>query len=196
MKKILILCLCTLTVLALTPVFKHSEPEFSSVVRFHIRANSDSGDDQNVKLAVRDAVVAYTNTVTENCKNAEEAAWKLSEHFDAVKSIAEHTLRENGFFYGARVSLTNEIFPEKKYGEVVFPKGRYNAVRVDLGDAEGHNFWCVLFPPICLSDACTEDTLDEYGVDDFDTEPKFVIKFKLWECIKSLFARQNNCNRR
>lgn len=192
MKKfVLIISLCTLSVLLLKPILhKAPLPEYNSVVRFHIRANSDSKDDQSVKLAVRDEIVCFAESVTKNCKSAGEASTVLCENFNEMKLIADKVLKENGFDYKTKISLTKEHFPEKIYGEVTFPEGIYTAVRIDIGEGKGENFWCVLFPPICLADSCTQKVLDEYGVDDFNSETKFTVKFKLWETIKNLFFKE------
>ncbi len=190
---LLIVCSCVMFVTAASPVYsKEAPPEYNSVLRFHIRANSDSEEDQRIKLAVRDEVVKLAGVITKDCQTVKEARAALSEKADMITNLADSVLDRNGVDYKSQISFVTERFPEKTYGGVLFPEGIYNAVRVDLGRAEGHNFWCVLFPPICLADACTEQVLDKYGVDDFskkDEAPRFVIKFKLWEDIKKIFAR-------
>lgn len=190
MKKIvLIFCICVICLVAVKPLnTKSSPPEYESVVRFHVKANSNKAHDQAVKLLVRDEVVEFASTVTEGCKNAKEAAEKLSENFGAMEAIADRILLENGFSYTATAYLVREQFPEKDYGGTVFPEGIYTAVRLELGSGEGDNFWCVLFPPICLADSCTEEILEEYEIDEFK-EKRYIVKFKLWESLKKLFSR-------
>ena len=188
-KTVLIFCICILCSACFKPL--HTEalpPEYESVVRFHIRANSNEHDDQNVKLLVRDEIVEFARTVTEGCTDSKEAASKLEENFGAMEAIADRILLENGFKYTSKAYLVKEHFPEKSYGGVSFPEGIYTAVRLELGSGSGDNFWCVLFPPICLADSCTEDVLKDYGIDEFEEE-RYVIKFKLWESIKKLFSR-------
>ena len=190
---LLIISACTLLITAAAPVYSQKTlPEYGSVLRFHIRANSDSEKDQSIKLSVRDAIVEYAGFLTKNCTDADEARAVLLQRSEAITSLADHVLRECGVCYGSSFKLVTERFPEKTYGGVVFPEGVYDAVRIDLGSGRGHNFWCVLFPPICLADACTEDVLDEYGVEDFykaDEKPRFIIKLKIWEDIKKLFCK-------
>lgn len=189
MKKLLIFCTCVLTVTLLTPVISAKEETVrTDVVRFHVRANSDSRFDQQLKLLVRDEAVSLAKDLTKNCKNANDAYNTLGKNLDGFAVVAERVLKNAGVVYGVKVRLTEEDFPERSYGGVVFPKGRYRALRIDLGRAEGENFWCVLFPPICLADACTEQILLEYGVDAYTNDPpRLVIRFKIWESIKKLF---------
>ena len=114
------------------------------VLRFHVRANSDSAEDQREKLMVRDAVIDYVSPYMENAETKEEALVILKEKEGEIQKIAEDTLAKQGNPQKATVSFTTEEFPEKEYGSYVFPKGRYDAVRVDLGEAKGHNWWCVV----------------------------------------------------
>ncbi len=189
-KTVLIFCICMICSVCFKPLYTESTPpEYESVVRFHIRANSNTDADQDIKLLVRDSIVEFTNTITANCENSIEAAERLEENFGAMEAVADRILLENGFKYTSKAHLVREYFPEKSYGGVVFPEGVYTAVRLELGQAKGDNFWCVLFPPICLADSCTEDVLEDYGIDEFQEDKKYVVKFKLWESIKKLFSR-------
>lgn len=163
--------------------------EYESVVRFHIRANSNSSADQEVKLAVRDGIVEFAKNVTKDCKSSTEAALRLEERFADMEAIADRILKENGFSYTSTAHLVKECFPEKAYGDVSFPAGVYTAVRLELGEGGGDNFWCVLFPPICLADSCTKEVLEDYGIDEFEEDKRYVVKFKLWEGLKRLFSR-------
>lgn len=194
MKYLVAFSLCVILTVFTSPITlpEKTETEYDCVLRFHIRANSDSEFDMNAKMLVRNAVVVYANSLTEKCKSAEEAQNVLSGHLEKLTQIAELVLAKQGICYGAKAYFVCEEFPKKEYGGVVFPQGRYRALRVDLGDGDGQNFWCVLFPPICLADACTEEILDEYGIDDFTPKAKgkVIIKFRLWEEIKKLFSRK------
>ena len=122
-----------------------------NVIRFHVRANSDSKKDQEEKLKVRDAVIDYVSPYMENAETKEAALVILKEKEGEIQKIAEDTLAKQGNPQKATVSFTTEEFPEKEYGSYVFPKGRYDAVRVDLGEAKGHNWWCVMFPDLCIT---------------------------------------------
>ena len=121
------------------------------VVRFHIRANSDSKKDQAEKLLVRDQVVKYLKPYMEHAKTKEEAEKVLASKKQEIAKVAKTTLKKNGRELPVKVYMNREEFPQKDYGSYVFPKGTYDALRIDLGDAAGHNWWCVMFPDLCIT---------------------------------------------
>ena len=126
------------------------------VFRFHVLADSDSDDAQAVKLKVRDEVIKYMkNTMPGNQDiiSAKQTEQWAEEHLFEIENIAEETIREEGYFYGAKAEVTTCYFPEKRYGDVTFPQGYYRALRIELGEAKGHNWWCVLYPNLCFIDA-------------------------------------------
>lgn len=121
-----------------------------SVFRLHVIANSDSEEDQNLKYKVRDNLIEYMNTLCINVESKEEAIKIASLHLDEFKQIAEETIKENGFSYNVNVEIGNFSFPTKNYGDVSLPAGYYDAMRVKIGNAQGQNWWCVMFPPLCF----------------------------------------------
>lgn len=122
------------------------------VFRFHVLANSDSEKDQEVKLAVRDAVLAFMKrNMKEEASAQETKEWALT-HLKELEETACGTLKKNGFHYKAKAQVTDCYFPEKRYGDVLFPEGNYSALRIELGEASGHNWWCVLYPNLCFMD--------------------------------------------
>ena len=121
-----------------------------SVFRLHVIANSDSYEDQNLKYKVRDNLIEYMNTLCIDVESKEEAIKIANLHLDEFKQIAEETIKENGFSYPAYVEIGNFSFPTKNYGDVSLPAGYYDALRVKIGNAEGQNWWCVMFPPLCF----------------------------------------------
>lgn len=123
-----------------------------TLIRFHVIANSDSGPDQAVKLKVRDAVLAEYAQKLESCGGYEEAYNFLWEHREGMTAIAQNTLKEWGFSYGAKVEMGRDIFPTKSYGDLTLPAGEYQAVKIVLGQGQGKNWWCVMFPPLCFVD--------------------------------------------
>lgn len=123
-----------------------------SVLRFHVTANSDSREDQELKLKVRDAVITELEPLLEQAEDLSDTEAVISEHLEALRRTAEETIREAGYSYGTEVFLTNCYFPEKRYGDTVFPAGRYDALRVTIGKAAGQNWWCLLFPAVCFTD--------------------------------------------
>ncbi|KYZ77116.1 hypothetical protein AXX12_02990 [Anaerosporomusa subterranea] len=123
------------------------------VVRLHVIANSDAQYDQLVKLKVRDAVIAYMAPKLKNIATSAEATAVIAENRRDMEEVARRVLLLSGVAYPVQVQFGQFDFPIKAYGESVYPAGKYNAVRVLLGKAEGSNWWCVLFPPLCFIDA-------------------------------------------
>jgi stage II sporulation protein R len=171
----------------------HSEAAiYDNVLRLHVLANSDSSEDQALKLEVRDCILEETATLFKDCKSKDEAREAVESNLDKIREIAEQTIREAGYEYGVSVSLGEEEYPTKNYEECCFPAGEYLSLRVMIGEAEGENWWCVLFPPLCI-DAAGEsrEVFAEVGLTDeqysFITEtdnPKYKVRFKLLEVIE------------
>lgn len=124
-----------------------------SIIRFHVRADSDSEEDQEVKLKVKQAVVDYIEPLLADSESIDESRSILMEQSDNIKEVAINTLRSEGHSDSVNVYFENSYFPVKSYGDVTFPAGYYEAFRVDIGAAEGKNWWCVLYPPLCFVDA-------------------------------------------
>lgn len=122
-----------------------------NIIRFHVRANSDSKADQQDKLKVRNAVVDYMGPYMEKAETKEEAMKILKQKKGGIQKTAEDTLEKLGKIPKITVYFTTEEFPQKTYGTYVFPEGVYDAVRVDIGAARGHNWWCVMFPDLCIT---------------------------------------------
>ena len=120
-------------------------------LRIHIRAHSDGRADQAVKYDVRDAVVLYLTPLVAGLNSKEEALSVLSVHLSALEGIAEEILKKEGFSYGARASLKREAFPTRVYEQTVLEAGVYDALILELGSAEGDNWWCVVYPALCFS---------------------------------------------
>jgi len=125
-------------------------------LRLHVIANSDSAEDQRVKLLVRDAVLQATQEGILKCKNAAEAEEYISDHLGIIVATANDILDQNGFDYKASASIGVSHFPEREYQGLSYPEGDYKALRVVLGDGRGQNWWCVMFPPLCLSEVGVE----------------------------------------
>ncbi len=122
----------------------------SSVFRLHIIANSNSDEDQHLKLIVRDNIINYMNTLISNSSTKDNIAFNISEHLEDFKNIALETIHKNGYNYDVNVSIGNFYFPTKYYGDISFPSGNYDALKIEIGESIGQNWWCVLFPPLCF----------------------------------------------
>lgn len=121
------------------------------LLRLHIRANSNDSADQAVKLKVRDAINAYISDNIDKSTFAEAYA-QIGERLSTLSDLADRTLRANGYFYGARATLTCEYFPSRMYKDVTVPEGMYDALIIELGSGNGDNWWCVIYPPLCYGE--------------------------------------------
>ena len=119
-------------------------------IRIHIRANSNSQEDQTVKLAVRDQITAYLQSALKDCKAKSDAQKVLARESRTLVAIADATLSANGFKYSSSIRVDNEYFPDRVYDGYEFPAGNYDAVVINLGSGSGDNWWCVAFPPLCF----------------------------------------------
>lgn len=147
------LLLCVL-LLGVMPVAGEEEI-YDNVIRLHVLANSDSEEDQAKKLAVRDAILSAYSTDLAGATTAEAAA-RVESLLPEIEKLAEKTLAEIGPAESVTVSFTEETYPERVYGELHFPAGTYRSLRVLIGEGQGQNWWCVLFPPLCVG-AATEE---------------------------------------
>lgn len=163
----------------------------NEIIRFHVIANSDSDEDQSLKLKVRDKVVEFVSSSLRNCESLDDARNFLISNKSEIESIAKSVVDENGYSYNVTSTLSRENFPDKVYGDVVFPQGEYEAYRILIGEAKGQNWWCVMFPPLCFVDGTKEvvdskeviNTLENNKDDDKGKENKIKFKFKLFEMI-------------
>ncbi len=171
-----------------------------SVVRLHIIANSNSELDQSIKLKVRDRILKEGKNIFSSSKTPADALCLANENKAYIKKIAEDELLKNGFPQKVSVKVGEFSFPQKTYSKFSFPQGTYNAVRVEIGDAKGKNWWCVMYPPLCFvqgvakipseTDAKIRENLSkgEYALLT-DSESGVEIRFKLLEILESLKNR-------
>ena len=123
------------------------------VFRFHVLANSDSEEDQALKIQVKEAVIAYMKEEIPSSDSVEMTKEWAKSHLDAIVKLAEAVLLEEGYAYEVTAEVTTCDFPEKTYGDITFPPGEYEALRIEIGEAKGQNWWCVLYPNLCFIDA-------------------------------------------
>lgn len=158
---LLILLFLYIFVCAFSYVNAVSSDIANSVFRLHVIANSDEKEDQELKLKVRDNVLFYMNEICENVTTKEEAILIANEHIDEFKEIALNTIHENGYDYLVNIRIGNFSFPTKTYGDISLPSGYYDALRIEIGEAKGQNWWCVMFPPLCFVDVSSGIVPDE-----------------------------------
>ena len=128
--------------------------------RLHIIANSNSKEDQELKLKIRDAVILYMNTLDYNNLSKEHTINITEENLNNLKRIIEETIKDNGFNYSCNLEIGNYYFPTKYYGNISLPSGYYDALKINIGDAKGKNWWCSLYPPLCFTDV-SSGVIDE-----------------------------------
>ena len=123
-----------------------------SVIRFHVLANSDSDEDQTLKLKVRDEILSYLKPELSLTQSIDETRSLLESKLPEIEKEANAYIQACGYDYPVKASLSHDFFPTKTYGDITFFPGEYEALRVVIGDGEGHNWWCVMFPPLCFVD--------------------------------------------
>jgi stage II sporulation protein R len=158
MKKVLFMIMCILAIFAVNNKITYGKGQdfqqdiASKIIRFHVIANSDSKDDQALKLKVRDKVLEYMQPKLKKSKSIDESRKIIKENNEEIISIANRVIKENGYNYSVRSTLSNENFPIKTYGNITLPQGKYEAYRIIIGTGKGQNWWCVMFPPVCFVD--------------------------------------------
>lgn len=153
--------------------------QYSGIIRLHVIANSDSEEDQELKLKVRDEIIKKTKSLQES-QSIEDSREYLQTHLNDMEETANKVIKENGKSYKAEANLGIRWIPEKTYGDMYFPAGNYEALNLTLGRGEGQNWWCVLFPPLCLIEE-DEEAIKEMGISE---EQKIEIKWKLMDVLK------------
>lgn len=166
----------------------------NNVFRLHVLANSDSKEDQNLKYKVRDNLLTYMNEICVNCKTKQEAIYQVEENKNTFKQIALDTIKNEGYSYDVTINIGNFEFPTKEYGDISLPAGFYDALRVEIGEAKGRNWWCVMFPPLCFVDITSgvvpeeskellEENMseEEFALVSSDSTSEIKFKFKLLE---------------
>ena len=168
-----------------------------SVFRLHVIANSNSDEDQNLKYIVRDKVIEYMSSISQNASSKEEVIKIAKANLDKIQAIASQTIRDNGYTYSVNVEVGNFSFPSKRYGDITLPPGYYDALRIKIGKAEGQNWWCVMFPPLCFVDVTSGVVPDEskeimkenLSKEEFDLISKnsneVKVKFKIVEVLQN-----------
>ena len=171
----------------------------SYFLRLHIIANSDSAEDLDLKYKVRDSLLNYMENLSKDIITKEEAISLVNEHLQDFKQIAQNTINENGFSYSCNVYIKKLKFPTKTYGEIKLPAGYYDALEVEIGEGKGHNWWCVMFPPLCFvnlnegiipeeskNELKTSLSSDNYNLI-FEKDATTEIRFKLVELFQKIF---------
>ena len=185
--RVLVLGLLLAVILSMAAGFDNEcETVRENVLRLHIRANSDSEEDQALKLRVRDAVLRETAADFAAAGDREDTVKTAGRLLTKMKTAAEKTLEEAGCRDTVRVSMVNMYFETREYDGAILPAGYYDAVRIELGAAEGHNWWCVLFPQLCIGTAMEGPELEQ--IEKLAEGPEYRLSFALVEWLERLLA--------
>lgn len=167
--KLLAIILCVAIIVSVI-VLNQKNNAATDCIRIHIRANSNSENDQNVKLDLRDAIVCYLTPILSTAENKKQARALLKKELENLEKLGEAHLREINADYTMHCCMQKEEFPLRKYGDLVFESGEYEALIITLGEGKGDNWWCVAYPPLCFVP---------------EGEGEIVYKSKILEVIKS-----------
>ena len=170
----------------------------NSVFRLHVIANSDSNEDQALKYKVRDCLLEYMHEICKDCSSKNEAISIVKQNQKKFEEIALNTIKNEGYNYCVNINIGNFDFPTKHYGDISLPAGPYDALRVEIGEAKGQNWWCVMFPPLCFVDVSSgivpdeskelmQNSLneEEFALISSESNNKIQFKFKLIELLNN-----------
>lgn len=175
----------------------------NKIIRFHVLANSDDEEDQKLKLKVRDEVLKYVEPKIKGLDNKEQVKNFLIKEDSTIQDICNKTIKDNGYNYEVATKFETHDFPVKSYGNIVLPQGQYEAYRIIIGQGEGQNWWCVMFPPLCFVDISKGELAykenekamktvlseKEFNMVDGTKEKKVTFSFKIVEVIKEVINK-------
>lgn len=180
----------TAVIFSICSFAKTSEEIRSDVLRLHVIANSDSSVDQNLKLRLRDYILEEGEDIFDGSVNVENAVKKIEPKLAELEKSAETFVKKAGFDYDVKITLSNEYFTTRTYESVTLPAGKYLALRVVIGSGEGHNWWCVMFPPMCVPAADKKDEIENVFTDKeiklVESKPKYEPRFKVVEIYEQI----------
>ena len=167
-----------------------------NVLRLHIIANSDSDADQALKLAVRDRILKTSSQIFEDCNSVDSAITVAKSEIDKITATANDVIKQNGFSYTARADVDKSYFDTRVYDDFTLPAGNYNSLIVRLGEGKGKNWWCVVFPCVCVptaTDASLSDSVSNSAAQTAQNPQNYKMKFKtaeLYEQLKNFFSKK------
>lgn len=166
----------------------------NKILRMHVIANSDEDFDQELKLKVRDAVLNEGKTLFDGSLTADEAEEKITPKIERLERVALNTIRDNGYDYDVNIYVAKEFFKTRVYdNSVALPAGEYTAIKVIIGEGQGKNWWCVMFPPMCLpaanEDVKMEDVLNEDEMQIVSNSKRYSFRFKIVEICKEMIEK-------
>ena len=194
MKKIFIFVpiflIALIIISSVSPVISKSEDISNNVFRLHIIANSDTEKDQTLKLKIRDNVLRLTSELYNNCNSVDDAVSVTKENIVLFRQAAQSIIAFYGYTYDTKVTVTKEYFNTRKYDNFTLPAGVYDSLKIIIGEGKGKNWWCVMFPSVCIS-GCTDDlreTLTEEEIEMLKSD-KYIVRFKIVEIYEKLKSK-------
>lgn len=161
----------------------------TNVLRLHIIANSDSQADQELKLKIRDGILARSEEIFTESHNIDEAVDAAEKSLSFIEDVANEVISQNGFGYTAEAAVKDSYFETREYDDFTLPAGTYKSLVINVGKAQGKNWWCVIFPEICLpaaGDASLSDTVSESSAQIAENKPKYEMRFKIIEVYEDI----------
>ena len=165
-----------------------------NVLRLHIIANSDSEADQELKLKIRDAILSETGSLFANSQSLEEANLRTEQHLKNFEEIANRVIKENGFGYDATATIGERFFETRHYENFTLPAGNYRSLIINLGESKGKNWWCVIYPTVCLPAASGDlrDTVNNKSAHIAEHSERYIIRFKIVEIFEKIKLKLSN----
>lgn len=165
-----------------------------NVLRLHIIANSDSEADQALKLKIRDAILSETGSLFANSQSLEEANLQTEQHLKKFEEIANRVINENGFGYDATATIGERFFETRHYENFTLPAGNYRSLIINLGESKGKNWWCVIYPTVCLPAASGDlrDTVNNKSAHIAEHSERYIIRFKIVEIFEKIKLKLSN----
>jgi len=192
LQKIIMVSISVVFLLGISGLAGECSDISDNVLRLHILANSDAEYDQSLKLRVRDEILQNSKGLFDGAKTRDDAEKIILENSDHILNVAKETVKKYGYDYPVSLEVVDESFPTKSYEEVSLPAGNYRAVRVVIGEGNGHNWWCVMFPSLCVPSS-SDVSLDMYFSDDetdfIKSNPKVDLRFKCVELFEKVRER-------
>ena len=174
MKKLISIMIAIVSIFLLAGCGSNSTTQ-EQYLRIHIRANSNSRIDQNIKYTIKDDLFNYLTPLVSQCNSFDEVVDMIDENINDMENLCDNILTDNGFSYTSKIMINEEYFPTRAYGEYVLESDFYDAIIVNLGEAKGDNWWCVVYPPLCFLNAKNVD------------KNNIVYKSKILELINKFF---------
>ena len=170
---------------------------YDDTVRLHILANSDSGEDQELKITVRDGILKKYSDLLSKCESTEDAELKISAILSDIERDAEDIIADAGYDYRVKATIGKEWYDTREYNDFTMPCGIYTSLKIVIGEGDGQNWWCVMYPPLCTElaseSAPSDDAIADYSKEEITLIQggKYTVKFKILELLSSAFTKNS-----